>query len=223
MSSSISSLVRVAVAVLAVGAITTSAQAQDGLSFQERSGMYGVVKGGFSILSVDRQGLDDLQQNAGLDLSLDNGLMGAVGVGTYYGPLRTEFELSYIRGSTSGSATYATPSPGPVIELSGDNKFQAITPMLNLYYDFPIVDRFSGYVGGGLGWAFVSHKYNYSADGIRQLTVDDESNDFAGQLLAGLGYAITDSLTLTAGYRSFVIISTSDWVHNVELGLRFDF
>lgn len=85
----------------------------------------------------------------------------------------------------------------------------------NLYYDFNMDGRFTPYVLGGLGYNTVKIESSRS-DG-----------SFAGQLGAGVGFSILDSLIIDLRYRYVMseeyLDSFSINTHQVGLGLRFTF
>ena len=92
------------------------------------------------------------------------------------------------------------------------------------------------YLGGGVGGAYL--KVDSSSDA--PLEVDDEAGAFAWNLLAGVGYDLTESLALTATYR-YLRLEGTDFsadlagvdvgdvdvddvsLHEVLLGLRYTF
>lgn len=87
------------------------------------------------------------------------------------------------------------------------------TVFANAYWDFRNSTRFTPYVGGGIGAAFVG----------------SESN-FAWNVGTGIGYDITDDLKATLGYRyvDFGKVEDRDMkgsfqAHEATLGLRYTF
>lgn len=78
--------------------------------------------------------------------------------------------------------------------------------MANLWRDYELSDRWSVYVGGGIGaggYRFSYLKLN-PADNYQILTQHTVS-DFAWQAGGGTAYALTDRITLDVGYRFFQI------------------
>ena len=115
---------------------------------------------------------------------------------------------------------------------------QTWSGMLNLAYDFHNNSSWTPYVGAGLGWASVSGSFQgYDTgtftDGVSTFwNIQDTDQTLAWQLFAGLGWALTDQLTLDTEYRYFVLSDTDfepgldmDSVggHELWLGLRYAF
>ncbi len=71
------------------------------------------------------------------------------------------------------------------------------TWMLNAYYDFDIGNRFTPYVGLGLGLSESELVFNPSD--VALLT--DEDRVFAWQLMGGVSYALRDTLSVYGNYR----------------------
>ena len=86
-------------------------------------------------------------------------------------------------------------------------------------------------MGGGIGVSLV--KFDLGSNSKRDTT-------FALQLMAGMGYRMTDKLSLIIGYRYFRTLDTKydmldaggtirtvsigrQAIHSIETGLRFDF
>ena len=68
--------------------------------------------------------------------------------------------------------------------------------MLNGYYDIDTDTKLTPYVGAGIGYAKIKGKLLVDA-----LSASEDDNSFAWQVGAGVGYALTDSVTVDAGYR----------------------
>ncbi|ACF12367.1 porin opacity type [Chlorobaculum parvum NCIB 8327] len=103
----------------------------------------------------------------------------------------------------------------------GDDDLSLLTVMANAYYDIDTGSDITPYLMAGAGWAHIGMP-------------SDESDDvFAWQVGAGLGFKIADCTTLDLGYRylrpnKFETnernIGDVKWaVHNIMLGLRFNF
>ena len=109
--------------------------------------------------------------------------------------------------------------PGGSEDLSGD--ITALAFLVNGYYDFTNKSRFTPYISGGVGLAKI------------EINDEDESLDdtvFAYQIGAGVGYAVSEKVTIDIKYRYF---ATSDpkfeevggefASHNFLLGVRVNF
>jgi opacity protein-like surface antigen len=75
-----------------------------------------------------------------------------------------------------------------------------MTAMLNAYYDFTNNSRLTPYVGAGIGVTRTSINMNYD-DGTSTTTADDDTIYAGYNLMAGVGYAVSQNIDLTLGYR----------------------
>jgi len=115
------------------------------------------------------------------------------------------------------------------------------TLLANAYKDFYIVDKFLGYVSGGIGVAYNEmDQRSYVEDGEGRSPVHINNGEknaetvLAWQLGAGLGYELTKEIILNAGYRYLVTDKADDTQHsiyqyyevgshNVTAGIRYSF
>ena len=105
---------------------------------------------------------------------------------------------------------------------SSTAKVRTNAVMLNAIYDFNDFGRWQPFVGAGVGFvqnefSLVAHDFangstlvrNPACTGatapneVRTCNVNDDNEDIGWQILAGLGYAITDNLTWDTQYRYF--------------------
>ena len=113
--------------------------------------------------------------------------------------IRGDITLGY-RGWYKASESGAVPGFGT---LSGSSDIDSTDGMVNAYYDIGHFDRFTPYVGGGIGVAY-NHAAaaNVALNGASVGQIGSGNNtDFAWQLSAGTAIAITQSLSLDVGYR----------------------
>lgn len=114
-----------------------------------------------------------------------------------------------------GKALRAEAALGYDTAESGNLDIDLWSLFANLYYDFNMDGRFTPYVVGGLGYSTVKVE-NSTSEG-----------SFAGQLGAGVGFNILDSLILDLRYRYVMSEEYLDTfsinAHQVGLGLRFTF
>ena len=196
------------------------ASSQSGATLRDGHLYGGAWAGVFSVASndMDKSGVD-------VDLDYDTGYAGALLIGYDFGTFRLDLEGSYrtadvdkieINGTKAGSA-------------NGDIEIKAV--LLNGYYDFVTGGNMSPYVGAGLGWAKVSYE---SVDANFGKLVDDDDTVLAGQLSAGVLFALNKSVVLDIGYRFLATekpdLSTSLGnvdakiiSHTVIAGLQFNF
>jgi len=78
-----------------------------------------------------------------------------------------------------------------------DTELQTLSLMLNAIYDFDDFGPWEPYVGAGLGLVNTDvHAFDQGA-----VAINDEYNGLGWQILAGLGYSITDNLTWDTNYK----------------------
>lgn len=188
------------------------------------AGPYVGAEGGAVFLSdstfSSTGGDTDLKAKTGFGL----GAFGGMDFGTY----RVEGEFAYRRNNNKEATSGGTTDP-----VGGDYSSMAL--MVNGYYDFRMVSpSVVPYIGGGLGGARVSLKATDPATGSTD--IDDNDIVFAYQFAAGVGFPISNQLTLDLGYKYFATANPSfDPVgggtqvdgeyasHNLFLGARFSF
>jgi opacity protein-like surface antigen len=185
-------------AIVALVFITTSAHAAD-------KGMYFSGNAGLSILSD----ADNEQFGVVLESSYDPGFNVGGAIGYNYGSARAEAEIAYHRNDVDEVSAFG-------IGVPGDGTVSALSFMVNGYYDFHSGNSpWVPYLGGGIGVANVDA--DISVIGLQ--FVDDSATVFAYQLMAGLGFNINPTTTLTMGYRYF---GTTDPEFDDVFGVPFD-
>jgi opacity protein-like surface antigen len=127
----------------------------------------------------------------GGDESLDEGLIGAIGVGYANGAnWRFDVQLSQRDGDIEA---------GPLLDPGGS--IAATTLLASAYRDFGD-GPFVPYVGVGIGIASVTLEAENTAP-LVQIAIDDTATTFAYQLSAGFQHALSENLKLDVGYRYF--------------------
>ena len=115
-------------------------------------------------------------------------VLGQVGYG--FGRIRLEGELGWRDNSLDKLTTSTARS------ASGD--ISALSAMVNAYYDFATGTPITPYIGAGVGGVDVaSHKIGYAGT----LITSDNDFVFGYQGIAGLSYAVSDTLSLKVDYR----------------------
>ena len=103
-------------------------------------------------------------------------------------------------------------------DISG--KAEAITLLLNGYYDFHLESGLKPYVGAGMGVAFLSA----DAEGFGRKLTDDSDTVFAYQAFAGVGYEVDlggRPVTLLLDYSYFA--SQNPTIKGKTTGTEFEF
>jgi opacity protein-like surface antigen len=173
----------------------------------------------------ERRGYHQVRPGVFDEASFDTGL-GAGLVGGYsYDIFRLEGELFYKSNDVDKISSLG-------VSLSGDGDVTAMGVMINAYYDFKTGTPFTPYIGAGIGFAQVSAN-DVGAFGV--VLVDDDDTVFAYQAIAGVGYSISNALTLDLMYKYFATtdpefndvvgdpIESEYSSHNVMVGLRFNY
>ncbi|MBU1193563.1 MAG: porin family protein [Proteobacteria bacterium] len=158
-----------------------------------------------------------------VEIESDAGFAGGVALGYDFGNnLRLEGEISYLSNEVD-KATYL----GINRATTGD--VTSIAFLINGYYDFKNSTPFTPFISAGAGLANVEvDDFTFVGSGLP--TVSDDDTVFAYQLSAGVGYAVTDQLSLDVKYRYFATadpgVNTAEYEygsHGVLVGLRFGF
>ena len=153
-------------------------------------GNYVTIFGGYA-LSGDLQGQTTeyqvyIPEQAGYTIG------GAIGT-RILPNVRGEVELSYVhKGINTDQAQYE----GSTSTASGS--YNTLYALGNIWYDINLGSSITPYVGGGAGLAVIMPNFN-EEDGD-PYTVNAVA--FAGQVGAGIRYAIADNMTLDLGYRA---------------------
>ena len=154
----------------------------------------------------------------GYSFDVDDKVMGAsIAVGasikTNNGAIRAELE--YNRNEDAEKTLYSV--------VKTEVETQSV--MLNGYYDIDTGTKLTPYVGGGIGYSKVKGKMS-----VAGLSDSMDDNNFAWQLGAGVGYAITDNVTVDAGYRyadygdfSKEDVTLDTTAHELYVGARYTF
>lgn len=211
-------------AILALVFITTSAHAAD-------KGMYFSGNFGFSELSDSNASIPGIVD---AQVSFDLGFRVGGALGYDFGAYRVEGEIAY-RLNDTDAGTVIGLGPGPIF-----GEVSATSFMANGYYDFYLANSpWVPYLGLGVGFANIDA--DITAPTLSSLAlIDDSAIVFAWQIMAGFGYNISSTTTLTADYRYFVTadpefspgpafvpgfsdIQTEYGNHSFNFGARFAF
>ena len=186
-----------------------------------------------------------LKSDAGIGTEIGF-LGGRIGVGYAIAGFRPEISVGYRTASVDsitlkkvGGLTTDAALKGPNDLLAGEaakvsGSVTSIDLAASVYYDIDTGTEITPYigVGGGMSQVTVNAKQEVRPD----LVHEDSLWALSFQAAAGVGYAVTEDLTVTLGYRltgtlegNFSKYDTSKrktgmtFNHNVELGLRYSF
>ena len=179
------------------------------LSLVGCSAPYGSLHGGWSG-AFD----SDHQQGVQSDAFPGPAAIAAVG-GELADHLRGEVELSY-RQHAFGDFDIASPGPGgsTVTTVGGDGDVFAYGLFGNVHYTVDLGARWRSLIGLGIGAARVG----YDVDSFGGRFVDDATQVFAGQAMAGVEVDLAPSVSASLRYR---LVVAEDFVLTDELGRRF--
>ncbi len=135
---------------------------------------------------------------------------GAVGYKWSQG--RLEGELTYRRNAFDEIDWSLTNKDGT---FETDGTISSFALMVNGFWDIPTGTRIVPSLGGGLGLAVVTFDDVSDADGP---LFDETETGMAFQLGAGLGYEITDTVTLAVDYRFFFVAFLDPTVDSSQPG-----
>jgi opacity protein-like surface antigen len=175
------------------------------------------------------------------DVSTDTGFIVGGAIGTHVmDDLRVELEVAYSENDAD-RIDYSAPAAS---DYKGDasGQFGILTFMANIWYDVPLSEALTPYIGGGAGVAIVDADSGYKDNSNYDPIFDSSEAAFAFQLGAGLRWHVAENIALDVGYRFRGIdgptfaaketdpnYDTSDydakwlWNQNVIAGISFGF
>ncbi|MFM9864178.1 MAG: OmpA family protein [Micropepsaceae bacterium] len=143
---------------------------------------------------------------------------------------RAEFEVAYRHNDAGGFFQSGSPSTVPGAEI------WELSQMINVFYDFPVTDKFTVSAGAGVGGTLVVFNPGCSGN-FESANCNNETDDYVltGQLIAQAAYRFAERWQLFADYR-FMLLDDAEvtnpgdgehWIiektdHALSLGLRFD-
>lgn len=133
-----------------------------------------------------------------------SGLRFAVGVtvpvDAIWGDIRGEIEYAHnFNAKNEGDSTFNWyPGGGTGADITFKNTLRSNVVFLNVYYDIETCTDFIPYIGGGIGYARLRNTAYLVND--NQGGTDKEEN-LAWNVGLGLGYSVTENITLDLGYR----------------------
>ena len=149
-----------------------------------------------------------------------------------FGAFRLEGEIAY-RENDIDKVTILNSDT----DSSGDVSAWAF--MVNGYFDFENSTAFTPYIGAGIGYARVEVEGKADYGFLARVTWDDDDSGLAYQLMAGVAWALSDTLALDLSYRylgcdDIEIAGTSSYgvtlkddfdyeSHNFMIGLKWFF
>jgi opacity protein-like surface antigen len=163
------------------------------------------------------------------ELDLDDAFVFGGAAGYKFPWFRLEANVSYRRNDVDKVKADGA-------DTGGDGDVESLVGLVNAYLDLDLDLPVRPFVGGGIGAAYLK----VDAGDNSPIDVDDDAGAFAWNLLAGVGYDVTESVALTATYR-YLRLEGTDFsadlagvdvgdldvddvgLHEVLLGLRYTF
>ncbi len=179
-------------------------------------------------------GMDTIGVGTGIGI-----LGGRIGVGYAIAGFRPEISVSYhtapVRSLTvkklEGSTADEVLKPrNDELAVGGDRIAGVLTSVdlaAGVSYDIDTGTEITPYVGVGGGMSYVVVTYRENLTPL-ELELTDVPLALSLQGAAGIGYAVTEDLTVALGYRLTVTLESPDRMgmavnHDIELGLRYAF
>ena len=149
---------------------------------------------GFAMAS-DSDLTDSTVPGVTVNTEFDTGPALGAALGYDFNKFRVEGEISYQKNDVDKIGAL-----GVFFDATGDAT--AISFLINGYFDFVNSSAFTPYISAGLGYAQVEfNDLNISGSGFPGSS--DEDTVFAYQIGIGLGYAVSEKVTIDVKYRYF--------------------
>ena len=155
-------------------------------------GLY--VSGYFGFAMASNSDLtDSTVPGVTVNTEFDTGPALGAALGYDFNKFRVEGEISYQKNDVSQIGSQG-------VLLNNTGKVTAFSFLINGYYDFINKSAFTPYISAGLGFAQVEFN-DLDISGLGFSGSNDEDTVFAYQVGIGLGYAVTEKITIDVRYR----------------------
>jgi opacity protein-like surface antigen len=149
---------------------------------------------GFAMAS-DSDLTDSTVPGITVNTEFDTELALGAALGYDFSKFRVEGELSYQKNDVDKIG-----EQGVYFDATGDAS--ALSFLINGYYDLVNLSGFTPFISAGLGFAQVEFN-SLDISGVGFAGSNDEDTVFAYQLGIGIGYAVTEKVTIDVKYRYF--------------------
>lgn len=157
-------------------------------------GLYVSGNIGFAMAS-DSDLTDSTAPGITINTEFDTGYALGAALGYDFSKFRVEGEISYQKNDVNKIG-----AQGVFFDATGDSV--ALSFLINGYYDFINSSAFTPYISAGLGFAQVEfNDLDISSSGFSGS--NDKDTVFAYQVGIGVGYAVTEKVTIDVKYRYF--------------------
>jgi len=157
-------------------------------------GLYVSGNLGFAMAS-DSDLTDSTAPGITVNTEFDTGLAFGAALGYNFSRFRVEGEISYQKNDVD-----KIEAQGVFLDATGNAR--ALSFLINGYYDFKNRSAFTPYISAGLGFAQVEFN-DLDISGLGFSGSSDEDTVFAYQIGIGVGYAVTEKVTIDVKYRYF--------------------
>ena len=206
--------------------LVPAAHAQEIPGDPKADNFYAGIHGGAVILQDS-----DLTGNglSGVELEFDTGF----GIGAFLGykfknAIRVEGEYTFRRNGVDDFTVGGVSASGAGLGIDGD--VDAHSFMGNVWWEPRVGGNWLPYLGGGVGVSIIKADVTASIPGFGTLSEDESDTVFTYQAGAGVGYAVTDRVVVSADYRflgtsdpSFGVTEAEYRTHNFMVGVRGHF
>ena len=120
-----------------------------------------------------------------------------------FGLVRAEAEFGYKRAGVDfvqSDGAFIGSFGNPTVPYDANGKVSVLSGMANVLFDFGDQDGWSGFIGGGAGYARVKYNVAVPSRGYR---LSDSDGSIAWQVLAGIRKSLSPNLDLGLKYRFF--------------------
>jgi len=170
------------------------------------------------------------QPGVKLNYGFDNAPAFTAAIGMVEGAYRSEAEFSYQKSGVSSIGASGLSVNASAAGINGNAR--VMSGMVNAYYDLDLGNNLHPYLTGGVGFSKIKAKFAVS--GFPALSIKYQDTILSYQIGAGIGYALTDRLTLDLRYRFMTgqdaefpelggTTRASFRSHNFLAGLRYRF
>lgn len=163
-------------------------------SVYSAEGLYVSGNLGFAVAS-DSDLTDSNVPGVTVNTEFDTGLVFGAALGYDFNRFRVEGEISYQKNDVDKIG-----AQGVLFDPSGDTT--ALSFLVNGYYDFINRSAFTPYISAGLGFAQIEFN-NLDISGVGFSGSSDDDTVFAYQVGIGIGYSLSEKVTIDVKYRYF--------------------
>ena len=208
--------------------LTAVLLAGDALAESHSPRWYTALTGLYTMPSDSSATLDASAFNVSGDIELSNSLGLALALGAQVNDaLRVELEGAYRASDIDGANDVRFNSLPITAGLGGDVDTWSL--MINAHYDIAMA-AVRPYIGAGLGIARHDASATLTLPGLPPASESGDDTVFAYQFMAGIGYEISENVSVFGGYRymgtddlEIEKLTAQYGTHGIEAGLRFGF